>query len=167
MCCKNFWKKLAPFVLTFLLGLLAANLLTKENPARKETPANISPKNVKCPDKTIDSGGDGSGTGSPDKTESGKIPTSRGGTNQVSVLSKPRANYTDMARQNDTQGVVRVRVTFLASGEIGEVVPVSNLPCGLTEQAIAAAKQIKFEPATRDGVPISVTKIVEYTFTLY
>ena len=162
MCCKIFWKKLVPFALTFLLGLLAASLLPGESSAP------VSQEKVKS-FKTADSG-NGDGTGGDVNVESdgrrGRI-IPRSGTNKVLILSTPRANYTDAARQNETSGAVRLRVTFLPSGEIGAVTPVSALPGGLTEQAIAAAKQIKFEPATRDGVPISVTKIVEYTFTLY
>lgn len=160
MCCKNSWKKLAAFALTFLLGLLAANLLYKENSAP------VSPEKIERPGKNIGWGsGDGIGRSYERKNRGKIIP--RPGTNKILILSKPRANYTDAARQNNTQGVVRLRVTFLASGEIGEVTPVSSLPDGLTEQSIAAAREIEFEPATRDGVPFSVAKIVEYTFTLY
>lgn len=83
------------------------------------------------------------------------------------ILSKPRATYTDAARQNQVTGVVRLRVTFSASGSIGSIAPVSGLPYGLTEQAIAAARQIRFEPAKKNGVPIASTKIIEYSFTIY
>jgi len=38
---------------------------------------------------------------------------------------------------------------------------------GLTEQAIAAARGIKFEPAKKAGVAVTVNKSVEYTFTIY
>jgi hypothetical protein len=44
---------------------------------------------------------------------------------------------------------------------------VSGLPYGLTEQAIAAARQMKFEPALKNGVPVTSIKTVEFTFTLY
>lgn len=83
------------------------------------------------------------------------------------ILAKPRANYTDAARQNQVQGTVTLRVTFLASGQIGSISPVSGLPYGLTEQAIAAARSIKFEPQKVDGVGKSVTKQVQYSFTIY
>jgi TonB family protein len=85
----------------------------------------------------------------------------------VRISSKPSPKYTDTARKNGTEGIVRLRVTFLASGEIGAVTPVSGLPNGLTEQAIAAARNLKFEPATRNGVPIDTIKLIEYSFTLY
>ena len=85
----------------------------------------------------------------------------------VTITSKPRANYTDAARQNNVQGTVNLRVTFNANGTIGSVTPVSSLPNGLTEQAISAAKQIRFEPAMKNGQPQSVTKVVQYSFTIY
>jgi TonB family protein len=60
-----------------------------------------------------------------------------------------------------------LRVVFLSTGEIGSIAPVTALPDGLTEQAIAAARQIKFTPAMRNGTPITVTKLVEYSFSIY
>jgi TonB family protein len=85
----------------------------------------------------------------------------------LKIISKPRANYTDAARQNQIQGTVTLRVTFLESGHIGSVSPISGLPDGLTEQAMAAAAQIRFEPANKNGEPITVTKSVQYSFTIY
>ena len=82
-------------------------------------------------------------------------------------LSRPPVSYTDAARKNNTQGVVKLRVTFKKNGEIGEIKVVQGLPDGLSEQAVEAAKKIKFEPARRNGKPVTVTKIIRYTFTLY
>jgi TonB family protein len=90
-----------------------------------------------------------------------------GATEAVKILSKPRANYTDLARQNMVQGKVVLRVTFLASGGIGAISVVSGLPSGLTEQAIAAARSIKFEPAKSSGAAVSITKTIEYTFAIF
>ncbi|HEX8367542.1 MAG TPA: energy transducer TonB [Pyrinomonadaceae bacterium] len=113
-----------------------------------------------------DGDGDGSGSYTPPAFKKPE-PKPVGPTEGVKIISKPRANYTDAARTNNIQGVVRVRVTFLANGTIGSISPVSNLGYGLTEQALAAARSIRFEPAKKGGVPYSVTKVVEYTFTLY
>lgn len=88
-------------------------------------------------------------------------------TTAMKIVAKPRANYTDTARQNQVQGTVTLRVTFLANGQIGSISPVSGLPYGLTEQAIAAARSIKFEPQMVNGEPKSVTKQVQYSFTIY
>jgi len=83
------------------------------------------------------------------------------------IVVKPRPPYTDTARQAQVQGKTSMRVTFLANGGIGSVTPISLLPNGLTEQAVAAAHKIVFIPAKRNGKTFSVVKIVEYNFTLY
>lgn len=88
-------------------------------------------------------------------------------TQAMRIVSKPRANYTDAARTNQVQGTVTLRVTFLPSGQIGSISPVNGLPYGLTEQAIAAARSIKFEPQMVNGSPVAVTKQVQYSFTIY
>lgn len=85
----------------------------------------------------------------------------------LNILSKPKANYTDAARFYQISGNVRIRMTFLAGGEIGAVTPITKLPFGLTTQAINAARQMRFEPAVKNGQPYSVTKLVEYVFTIY
>jgi TonB family protein len=88
-------------------------------------------------------------------------------TQAVKILSKPRANYTDAARVEMVQGKVVLKVTFLASGAIGQITVVSGLPGGLTEQAIAAARNIRFEPAQVNGKAVSVTKTIEYNFAIF
>ncbi|MGI8788360.1 MAG: energy transducer TonB [Pyrinomonadaceae bacterium] len=112
--------------------------------------------------------GNGNGTGNGNGKTPPPPPTAPVGvTEAVKILAKPRANYTDAARQNQVQGTVTLRVTFLPSGQIGGIAPVSGLPYGLTEQAIAAARGIRFEPAKKNGVPYAVTKQVQYSFTIY
>ena len=71
------------------------------------------------------------------------------------------------ARRAGKQGTVILRVTFLANGSIGGISAVKGLPNGLTEQAIAAARRISFEPAKINGSPQSVTKQIEYSFSIY
>lgn len=95
-------------------------------------------------------------------------PTPNNGiTKSLTIKSKTRPNYTDLARFYNIQGSVLLRVTFLANGNIGSVSPVTNLPFGITTQAIKAAKQMTFETAMKNGVPYSVTKLVQFAFTIY
>jgi TonB family protein len=89
------------------------------------------------------------------------------GVSPVRILSKPRPTYTVEARKNGVTGSIKLRVSFLASGTIGDVISVNTLPDGLTESAIEAAKGIKFQPATKNGTPLTVTKLVEYSFTTF
>jgi TonB family protein len=109
--------------------------------------------------------GSGRGTGSGSGIGSGSETSKPGEQNAdgivpLRILTKPAAAYTDLARMNAHEGEVRLRVTFLDSGEIGSVIPVTGLPYGLTEQAIAAARGIKFEPQMKNGVAVIVTKLV-------
>jgi protein TonB len=104
--------------------------------------------------------GDGDGAGDPP-------PRVAGVTSPLKILSKPRPGYTDAARQANVQGTVLLRVTFLASGQVGNISAVKGLSNGLTEQAIAAARRINFEPAKVNGVAQSITRQIEYTFSIY
>lgn len=108
--------------------------------------------------------GDGDGTGGSRTTPP---PLKAGVTQGLKIISKPKATYTDAARQNQVQGSVTLRITFLANGSIGSITPVSGLGYGLTEQAIAAARRIQFEPAKSNGVAQTVTKTFQYGFTIY
>ena len=86
---------------------------------------------------------------------------------ELRFVDKPRAVYTEVAKRNGVQGSVKLKVTFLASGEIGEIVPVTFLPDGLTEQAVTAAKRIRFRPKRVNGVPTTVVRFIEYNFSVY
>ena len=88
-------------------------------------------------------------------------------TYSLKIISMPEPNYTDIARLNKTAGVVRLRVTFSASGQIGNVTVVERLPDGLTQKAIEAAQKIQFEPSLVFGEPVTENKIVEYNFSVY
>ncbi|CAN5402303.1 hypothetical protein BH10ACI2_BH10ACI2_20930 [soil metagenome] len=86
---------------------------------------------------------------------------------KLRIISKPRPAYTPEARENNVQGTVVLRVTFLASGQIGDVQTISGLPSGLTDEAVTAARRIIFEPAELGGRPVAVTKQIEYSFSIY
>jgi len=116
--------------------------------------------------------GDGTGRGTGSGNEGSKLPVPKkpepsGPSSAIKFISKPQPKYTDAARQNNVQGQVVLRISFLANGQIGSISPVRGLGNGLTEQAIAAARQIKFQPRLVNGQPQSVTMTVQYTFTIY
>ncbi|MBK6724521.1 MAG: energy transducer TonB [Acidobacteria bacterium] len=82
----------------------------------------------------------------------------------MKYLSIPRPAFTDMACREKFSGTVILRVTFLASSEIGSIEVIKAAPYGLTEQSIAAAKRMTFEPARTNGVNTTVKKLVEFGF---
>jgi len=167
MCCKGFWKRIVSFALAFSVGLLIVGVLQKkfsadENQIKVKSVNNLNP---------LTEGRGASGCCDarsyyPNSQEKSSI-ISHLKRENVRIISKPKANYSDEARTNHVQGKVVLLVTFLADAQIGGISIISGLPDGLTEQAIAAAKEIKFEPAMKDGKTITVRKPVEYNFTIY
>lgn len=116
-----------------------------------------------------DGTGDGTGPGSGrDRTVAEKPePKPAGPSKKFNITSKPRADYTDEAREKNITGIVSLRVTLNANGSVGSISPINRLPYGLTEKAIAAARRIKFEPQLKNGVPQTVRVQIQYDFTIY
>ena len=83
------------------------------------------------------------------------------------ILSRPEPQYTEEARKNQVSGTVVLRAVFSSSGQVTNIRAVSSLPYGLTERAIAAARQIRFTPAMKDGRAVSQYIQIEYNFNLY
>jgi len=111
--------------------------------------------------------GNGSGSGSGDDGSGGPPPRAAGVSSPLKITFKPKARFTEAARVANSQGNVVLRVTFLASGQIGSISTVKGLPHGLTESAIAAARGIRFEPAKVNGVAQTTVKTLEMSFSIY
>ncbi len=82
------------------------------------------------------------------------------------ALNRPRPNYTEEARKNKIQGVVRVRALIGADGGVKQVRVSSGLSDGLNEEAILAVKQMRFKPATKNGQPVAYWVNLEIEFNL-
>lgn len=85
---------------------------------------------------------------------------------ELKITAKPRVPYTDEARSNSVSGTVELMVEFKADGKIGFVVPIRKLMFGLTENSINAAKEIRFDPAIKDDKPVSVIRMMSYSFSI-
>jgi TonB family protein len=109
-------------------------------------------------------GGPGGGGGG---TDYSKIFSGKDVTSKARVLEKPEPTYTEAARKNQITGTVVLRAVFSSGGSVTNIHAVSGLPDGLTERAIAAARQIRFVPATKDGHPVSMWMELQYNFNLY
>jgi periplasmic protein TonB len=90
-----------------------------------------------------------------------------GETRRLVIKAKPNPGYTLEARRNGVEGRVVLRVEFRAGGQIGDITPLEELPDGLTEKAVEAAKLIEFEPELRDGQPVTRTLRVMFQFRLH
>ncbi len=85
----------------------------------------------------------------------------------IKIISKPRPSYTDVARMSQVQGIIKVAVLFSADGKVRYLMLLKGLGAGLDQQALTAARAIKFEPATEGGKAVSVVKTIEYSFAIY
>lgn len=85
----------------------------------------------------------------------------------VKIISKRHAQFTEEARQNLVSGTIKLAVEFGANGKINFIFPLTRLSHGLTENAVSAANEIKFEPAVKNGKAVTVIKFMEYHFTFY
>ena len=112
-------------------------------------------------------GGSGGGTGNNGLDYANKIFKPSEVSSKARILSRPEPQYTEEARKNQVSGTVVLRAVFSASGQVTNIRTVSGLPNGLTERAMAAARQIRFAPATKDGRPVSQYIQIEYNFNLY
>ena len=84
----------------------------------------------------------------------------------LEVVSKPSVQYTSEAKQLRVQGDVILRVTFTASGQVLVQGIVHGLGHGLDEEARRVAQQIRFRPATRNGLAVDMTTNITITFQL-
>ena len=84
----------------------------------------------------------------------------------VTILDKPRPEYTAEGRTLKLEGDVVIEVVFLASGKMVVNRIVSGLGHGLDENATRAAQQIRFKPALREGQPVDYPARVRIEFRL-
>ncbi|HYN85242.1 MAG TPA: energy transducer TonB [Pyrinomonadaceae bacterium] len=92
---------------------------------------------------------------------------SREVTRKAVITSKPEPGFTEEARKNQVTGTVRIKMVLGANGSVSNISVVKGLPDGLTERAIAAARRIQFQPAQKDGRPVSQWITIEYSFNIY
>ncbi len=82
---------------------------------------------------------------------------------KLEIVEMPLPIIPDEVRSMSIQGSILLRVTFLSTGDIGEVSLLREFPY-LGNPAIDAAKKIKFISEIRNGISTTITKTVVYTF---
>jgi len=87
-------------------------------------------------------------------------------TTPVEITFKPNPVYTEEARNLKLEGEVLLEMSFGANGALQVNRVVKGLGHGLDEAAIAAANQMRFKPAQRDGQPVDSTAVVHVLFQL-
>ena len=123
--------------------------------------------------------GTGSGTGIGPGQGSGLGPGSGGGfgggayrpgsgVSDPVLVREVKPLYTPDALRAKIQGVVMLEAVVLPDGSVGDVQIVRSLDpvFGLDQEAIKEARQWRFIPSKRQGLPVPVVVTIELTFTL-
>ncbi len=115
-------------------------------------------------------GSTGEGTGAVDRPsalgERSGVYRPGAGTVLPRVLREVTPQYTAEALRARIAGTVHLDMVVWPDGTIGDVRVTRSLDPGLDEQAIRAAKQWRFTPGTRFGVPVPILVSVEFFFSL-
>ena len=82
----------------------------------------------------------------------------------VHIIYQPRPPRTLEAMRAGVGGKVKLSMMLNWDGTITNITPVETLPAGLTEQAIEAARQIRFRPAIVGGRFTNAEQLVEFDF---
>ncbi|MFN2579004.1 MAG: energy transducer TonB [Pyrinomonadaceae bacterium] len=102
-----------------------------------------------------------------DPADYNRVFSSREVAPKARIFEKTEPTYTEPARMFGITGTVVLRAVFSKDGEVTNLRVVRKLPHGLTEQALKAARAIRFTPAMKDGHPVSVWMELQYNFNLY
>lgn len=82
------------------------------------------------------------------------------------ITEKPSPGYTQAARAQKVEGVVRVRAQFRADRTVQVVTILHRLGYGLDELAVAAVQHIKFKPGKRNGQEVDCVADLDVEFRL-
>ncbi|HEX8720382.1 MAG TPA: energy transducer TonB [Pyrinomonadaceae bacterium] len=92
---------------------------------------------------------------------------------KAKLKSRPAPDYPGEAVTYNAGAVVRLRVILRASGAVTGVSVMkvalskgapTDLADAFIREAVEAARKIKFEPAVKDGKPVSQYLVLEYAF---
>jgi TonB family protein len=88
------------------------------------------------------------------------------GTTAPKLLKKLEPSYTEEARAEKIAGTVLLQIVIDPNGTATDIQLVKGVGFGLDEQAVEAINQWRFQPGTRNGVPVPVQATIEVNFRL-
>jgi TonB family protein len=150
-------KRALPFILTLLVGVAVGSWLKRaDNTAR----TGVGEQSCKMRKRQVM-------MTPPPASMDVEVFAAKDVTRKAIIRHKPQPHYTSEARHNSVTGTVKLRMLLAADGTVRDIVPLTTLPDGLTEQAVEAARNIEFAPALKDGRAVSQYVTVEYNFNIY
>jgi len=84
---------------------------------------------------------------------------------QGNAIKKVSPPYPQIARSIHASGAVQVQITISEEGQVIDAVAISGHPV-LRSEAVKAARQWLFSPTKLSGVPVQVSGIITFNFTL-
>ncbi|MBV9928322.1 MAG: TonB family protein [Acidobacteria bacterium] len=106
-------------------------------------------------------------TPTPSEPAAERVYTFREVSKPAVILSMPDPAYQKSgAVLLDRSGAVKVSVVLSASGRVTNAQVLEGLSQGQNFAALKAARHITFTPAQKDGVPVSQSFVVSYSFTV-
>jgi len=90
-----------------------------------------------------------------------------GGISAPQAIVTPDPEYTDAARRAKTQGICTLWLIVDAAGRPRDIRVVHGLGFGLDAKAMEAVQRWRFDPALKDGKPVTVQISIEVEFKLY
>lgn len=82
------------------------------------------------------------------------------------AIQEVKPQYPKDALKEKRQGTVWLTIEVKADGTVGDVRVTQTLSARLDAEAVKAAKQWRFKPATKDGKAVRVETQLEMTFKL-
>jgi TonB family protein len=79
-------------------------------------------------------------------------------------ITCPDPKFSDLARRAKVNGTVSISAVITTSGQVTAIYIAKPLPFGLTQAAINSVRDWKFNPAMKDGNPVSVRVDITVTF---
>jgi hypothetical protein len=95
----------------------------------------------------------------------GRIYESKEVTQRPKFGSRTSPDLTAEALAHSVRGRVLLSAVLCRTGMITDIQVIEGLPFGMTERVIEAARQIKFEPAEKNGRKVSERTQLEYNFS--
>jgi TonB family protein len=82
------------------------------------------------------------------------------------ILKRVEPQYTEEARIHRLQGTVLLSGVLRENGRLIAIPVKKRIGSGLDDKAMDCVRRWQFEPATRDGAPVSAPVHIEITFRL-
>jgi protein TonB len=82
-------------------------------------------------------------------------------------LHTPKPSYSDEARKWQFKGMTVLIIVVDSGGTVPRVQIARPIGMGLDARAAEMVRTWKFEPATKDGIPVAVLMTVEVNFELF